>query len=356
VKAMSDYKRHFARASERFRAPDLTFEGLLLRRDRKRRNQRIAAGVAGFAIAIVAIVAASAVARSTSSSPVTQPPVRNGSITFFLHGAVDGIHPDGRQESFLFPCCGQPSGAWIQGADWSPDGTRFAYGVSSREHDAPVGVHVFDAATGETHRLTPASIQSLDWSPDGSMIAYSDFSTLSIVRADGSDRTTLPKRGVVADPSWSPDGRHIAFVLYQRGAGGSPNGALHVINADGSTDRVIASASHGILKAPAWSPDGSSIVYFDGCFISVVSPDGSGGGSPIVHVGDCRSVGTDLGDGGFSDAARLVWSPDGSQIAFNLQIVDDTFPLYVMKANGTERHALRVPSGATPPIAWQPVP
>ncbi len=352
---MSEYKTRFERASVRFQAPDLSFEGLLLRRDRKRRNQRIAAGAVGFAVAIVGIVAAAALARSTSSSPVTQRPIHNGSITFFVHGGVGGIGPDGAAESFLFACCNPPSGGWIQGADWSPDGTRLAYGVSSREHDAPVGVHVFDTTTGETDRLTPASVQSLEWSPDGSAIAYSDFSTLSIVRADGSDRTTLPGRGVVAGPSWSPDGTQIAFVAYRRGAGESPSGALHVINVADSADRVIAEASHGILKAPAWSPDGSSIVYFDGCFIAVVSPAGSGG-SPIVQVGDCRSVGTDVGDGGFSDAAQLVWSPDGSKITFNLQIVDDTFPLYVMRANGTGRHALRVPSGARPPIAWQPVP
>ena len=352
---MSEYKTRFERAGGRFQAPDLSFEGLLVRRDRKRRNQRIAAGVVGVAVAIVGIVAASALARSTSSSPVTQHPMHNGSITFFVHGGVGGIGSDGGPESFLFACC-NPSGGWIQGADWSPDGTRFAYGINSRRPDGvPVGVRVLDVATGVTRRVTSGPVQSLDWSPDGSTIVYSNFTTLTLVSPDGSDTTPVQRAGVIVDPSWSPDGDQIAFVVYERGAGESPHGALHVIDADGSSDHVIATASHGILKAPAWSPDGSSIAYFDGCRIWTVSPEGSRG-SPVAHVGDCRAVGTYRSDAAFSDAAQLVWSPDGSEIAFNLQIVDDTFPLYVMEANGTGLEALRVPSGGRPPIAWQPVP
>jgi dipeptidyl aminopeptidase/acylaminoacyl peptidase len=353
---MSEYRTRFTRASERFRAPDLTFEALLLRRDHKRRNQRIAAGVAGFAVAIVAIVAAAALARSTSSSPMRQAPVRNGSITFFLHDAVAGISPDGGQDSFLFPCCNEPSAGWVQGADWSPEGTRFAFGISSRKHEGvPVGVHVLDVSTGETQRLTPIPLQSLEWSPDGSMIAYSGPSSLGFVGADGSDRTTMPMPGAVADPSWSADGTQIAFVLYERGAGESVHGALHVMDLDRGTDHVIATASHGILKAPAWSPDGSTIAYFDGCQVRTASPGGSSR-SLLAHVGDCRALGRDPGDGAFSDASQLVWSPDGSEIAFNLQIVGRAFPLFVMDANGTGLRALRVPSGATPPIGWQPVP
>ena len=45
-------QRNVERAAERFRLPKGSFERLELRRDRKRRNQRIRAGVFGIAIAI----------------------------------------------------------------------------------------------------------------------------------------------------------------------------------------------------------------------------------------------------------------------------------------------------------------
>jgi Tol biopolymer transport system component len=313
------------------------------------------AGVVGIAVAVVAIAAGTSIIRSSAELPATPPTTHNGVITFVTGGGIAGVDVGGTQDALVLQCC-NPSGGWIQGADWSPDGKRFAYGISSRKHEGvPMGVHVFDAATKTTRRLSPVSVQSLDWSPDGSTIVYSDFSTISIVAADGSDRTTLRPEGVVTDPSWSSDGTQIAFAAYGRGAGESPQGALHVIEADGTFDRVITEAREGPLKAPAWSPDGSKIAFIDGCGIWAASPDGSGR-TLLTHVDDCRALGMDVGDGGFSDAAQLVWSPDGSQIAFNLQIINDSFSLYVMQADGTRLKALSVPPGAEPPIAWQPIP
>jgi hypothetical protein len=43
------------RAADRFKAPEGSFERLILRRDRKRRNQRIAAGVVGIAVFVAAV-------------------------------------------------------------------------------------------------------------------------------------------------------------------------------------------------------------------------------------------------------------------------------------------------------------
>ena len=52
---MSDYTKLFERAGARYEPPDLRMEGLLKRRDRKRRNQRIASGVVGIAVFVAAI-------------------------------------------------------------------------------------------------------------------------------------------------------------------------------------------------------------------------------------------------------------------------------------------------------------
>ena len=52
---MSKYTKLFERAGARYEIPSMSIEGLLHRRDRKRRNQRIAAGVVGIAVFVAAI-------------------------------------------------------------------------------------------------------------------------------------------------------------------------------------------------------------------------------------------------------------------------------------------------------------
>ncbi|HET7236925.1 MAG TPA: hypothetical protein VFK59_10900 [Actinomycetota bacterium] len=53
---MSDYTKLFERAGARYEPPDLRMEGLLKRRDRKRRNQRIAAGSVGITVFAAAVL------------------------------------------------------------------------------------------------------------------------------------------------------------------------------------------------------------------------------------------------------------------------------------------------------------
>jgi hypothetical protein len=52
---MSEYTKLFERAGARYEAPSLSTEGLLLRRDRRRRNRRITAGVVGVAVFVAAV-------------------------------------------------------------------------------------------------------------------------------------------------------------------------------------------------------------------------------------------------------------------------------------------------------------
>jgi hypothetical protein len=52
---MSEHTKLFERAAARYEPPDLSMDGLLKRRDRKRRNQRIAAGVVGIAVFVAAV-------------------------------------------------------------------------------------------------------------------------------------------------------------------------------------------------------------------------------------------------------------------------------------------------------------
>jgi TolB protein len=75
---------------------------------------------------------------------------------------------------------------------------------------------------------------------------------LVVVRLDGS-RARL-SRGPDVAPSWSPDGKLIAFV---RGRG--EKRAVVAIEADGGTERQLANGAAAVR--PAWSPDGSRLAF-----------------------------------------------------------------------------------------------
>jgi len=113
-------------------------------------------------------------------------------------------------------------------------------------------------------------------------------------------------------PAWSPDGTQIAFVepRPQLPGGVDPgNGYVHVMNADGSGDRVLTLArTLHECTSPTWSADGSYIAYggFDGSnFERVYAIPSNGVGAPMpVTESDVPTT-------------NPSWSTDGTQIAYD---------------------------------------
>jgi hypothetical protein len=189
-------------------------------------------------------------------------------------------------------------------------------------------------------------------SPDGQLIAFdSDREgerAVYVANADGSAVRRVSGTGFAAVPSWSPDGRRLAFVRAEPerprvwnlwtvdlesgrterltshrvgqpwGAAWFPDGAriayshedrLVVRALDGSYQRIYPSPRKGrLLRTPAVSPDGKRIIfqlYRDGGWLLNLA-DGS-----------MRRILTD------PTAEEFTWSPDGRRVAYHSRQTGD---------------------------------
>ncbi len=107
---------------------------------------------------------------------------------------------------------------------------------------------LLQGASGATNR----NDDNLDAS---ARIAYSCNGGICVIYPDGSRRQQLTRDLFIDSyPSWSPDGRTIAFT------GNLGRTVIDIINADGSARRrlTMRSADEAL---PAWSPDGRTISF-----------------------------------------------------------------------------------------------
>jgi hypothetical protein len=153
--------------------------------------------------------------------------------------------------------------------------------------------------------------------------------TLQVVWAlaggDGVHAYAASVHDCALDPSWSPDGRLIAYVEHNAGTvpGRRCEKGLWVMNADGSAAHLISPTG----GSPSWSPDGTKLAYTSGDAIVVASVTGAGARA-VAHGGE------------------PVWSPDGTRLAFSR----DT-SIYVANADGSGERLL-VAGGGSP--SWSP--
>lgn len=149
--------------------------------------------------------------------------------------------------------------------DWSNDGKELSIHSFLTGH-RDVFVISVDGSQTQQVVATPANESNPEFSPDGNSIAYQlyagapDIEAIQIVsRARPGAAWGTPRRLTAVagrDPSWSPDGKWIAYHW---------NGALKVIEPSGANERLVfESKDPAILPQPEfayWSADSRTLYY-----------------------------------------------------------------------------------------------
>lgn len=241
-------------------------------------------------------------------------------------------------------------GNGISRLSWSPDGNWLTF---SGTVDGSAGLYLMDVRTGALSLLVRNG-ENPAWSPDGREIAFNLYNNLTltfdlfIAELNGNFRLLYDGAGMTFNPAWSPDGRRIVFQ--ERSVEWYT--VINIVNADGSHVHPITYIK-SIFFDPAWSPDGAYLALHEGRSRDIVLLDMRQGGTqtltPLLNV-------RFIGDALYGYNGSPAWSPDSQRIAFD----SDTsrgmwqprgFWVYVMNADGT--HTYVIDHGTRP--AWRPL-
>ncbi|MFJ3901777.1 LpqB family beta-propeller domain-containing protein [Streptomyces sp. NPDC090025] len=170
------------------------------------------------------------------------------------------------------------------------------------------GATSYALAPRTTVAVGPATVLAVS-PPTARTIVFSRYSaTASIedlyaIAPAGGTAVKVTDTPTVSDvmPSWSPDGKRLAFVRY--GSGGAIDG-IWTMKAGGGGLAPLPGAKGG--SEPAWSPDGTRIAY--------VKPVGT---QRELYVADLDGTPTTRLTHTAADEGRPSWSPDGKNLAYS---------------------------------------
>ena len=202
------------------------------------------------------------------------------------------------------------------GLDVSADGTKVVFmgvaGGLGRSRPGPEDCGIWTVSTDgeDPTRLTGDARYHAypTWSPDGRWIAFlrlleedTDHANIFLIPSEGGEIRRLTSdvdAVVVGGIAFSPDGDRIAYFS---------DGAIRARPAGGGASEVLLEVEDlGYFPDLSWSPDGEKIVYLPT----------DGGRIMVGSLESGRSVPLETGLSAGTRVSSVAWSPDGQRIAF----------------------------------------
>ena len=223
-------------------------------------------------------------------------------LLFVLNGRIARVDADGHGFALL------RSAGWpALSPAWSADGRFMAYTAFVRSgqpivlQDLTTGARSVVPGTEEGLNITPS------FSPDGRRLAFAhgteEGMDLYVYELGGRlERLTTGRFSDNLSPTWSPDGTRLAFISNR-----ARTPQLYVMGSDGTGQEVLARYDYGatgMTSAPEWSPDGQLVAFHRDVQ-----------GSPQLFVVDVASgrLRQLTGSGRNEDP---TWAPDSRHLAF----------------------------------------
>jgi TolB protein len=192
--------------------------------------------------------------------------------------------------------------------------------------------------TGRSLNIQPS------WSPDGRSVAYTSFRrglpnifVSHIYQGTLDEFPKAPDQKENFQPTWSPDGTRVAFWSTRDG-----NPELYIANRDGSNVRRLTT-NPGADESPTWSPSGAQLA-----FVSDRT------GSPQIYTIGADGLGLRRLATGDAYAARPTWSPlPFNEIAYTAR-VGPGYDIKVLDVGSGQVRTLTFGEGTNESPAWAP--
>ena len=157
---------------------------------------------------------------------------------------------------------------------WSYDGSRIVFHRNVSARGQQIELFVMDKDGSNVEQLTYDEVLSGwgTWAPDGNRIAFSsnksgegwEIYVMDYLTGAVTQLTHNPgNREWAGGPSWSPDGKHIAYRQAT-----APHGltTIYVMRPDGTGQAPLVPSDEWVRYTGGWSKDSKSVLYFEALY------------------------------------------------------------------------------------------